>query len=101
MSAPDFRGVGSWCIGLARRLGNRLVAALHAATADGGAGPVRAAGMLIAEHEPWPLVDLRVDWTEGDPIAELEKLWHLWRPEMRNYLERALDPASAKSAERP
>ena len=89
------------CVRTQGELGDRLVAALHAATADGGAGPVRAAGLLIAEHESWPLVDLRVDWTEGDPVAELEKLWHLWRPEMRNYLERALDPASVVGAERP
>jgi uncharacterized Ntn-hydrolase superfamily protein len=79
-------------------LGDRLVAALHAAVADGGAGTVRAAGLLIAEQEAWPLVDLRIDWSEGDPVAELEKLWRLWRPEMRNYLERALDPASAANA---
>jgi uncharacterized Ntn-hydrolase superfamily protein len=50
---------------------------------------------LIAEREPWPLVDLRIDWTEGDPVAELDHLWHLWRPQMRDYLDRALDPASA------
>ena len=74
------------------------MAALQAAVAEGGAGPVRAAGLLIAEHEPWPLVDLRIDWTEGDPVAELEHLWHLWRPQMRDYLERALDPASAADA---
>ena len=76
-------------------LGDRLVATLRAAVADGGAGPMRAAGLLIAEREPWPLVDLRIDWTEGDPVAELDHLWHLWRPQMRDYLDRALDPASA------
>ena len=74
-------------------LGDRLLAALRAAVAGGGAGPVHAAGLLIAEREPWPLVDLRVDWTEGDPVAELDHLWQLWRPQMRDYLDRALDPA--------
>ncbi|MGE3293619.1 MAG: DUF1028 domain-containing protein [Geminicoccaceae bacterium] len=88
------------CVRTRGQLGDRLVAALHAAVADGGAGTVRAAGLLIAEHEPWPIVDLRVDWSEGAPAAELEKLWHLWRPEMRNYLERALDPASVLDATR-
>ena len=56
---------------------------------------MRAAGLLIAEHEPWPLVDLRIDWTEGDPVEELDRLWGLWRPQMRDYLNRALDPAIA------
>ena len=81
-------------------LGDRLVASLKTAVAEGGAGPARAAGLLIAEHEPWPLVDLRIDWSDGDPVAGLEHLWRLWRPQMRNYLERALDPAAAVGAER-
>ena len=76
-------------------LADRLIAALHAAAADCGAGTVRAAGLLVAESEPWPLVDLRIDWTDGDPVAELAHLWHLWRPQMRGYRDRALDPASA------
>jgi uncharacterized Ntn-hydrolase superfamily protein len=75
-------------------LGDRLLAALRAAVADGGAGEVRAAGLLIAEREPWPLVDLRIDWTEGEPVAELSHLWRLWRPQMRDYLDHALDPAA-------
>ena len=76
-------------------LPDRLIAALQAAAADGGAGTVHAAGLLVAENEPWPLVDLRIDWTSGDPVAELAHLWHLWRPQMRGYRDRALDPASA------
>jgi len=76
-------------------LGDRLMTALQAAVAEGGAGKVRAAGLLIAEREPWPLVDLRIDWTGGDPVAELGHLWHLWRPQMRDYLDRALDPATS------
>jgi uncharacterized Ntn-hydrolase superfamily protein len=79
-------------------LGDRLVASLKTAVAEAGAGPARAAGLLIAEHEPWPLVDLRIDWSD-DPVAGLEHLWHLWWPQMRNYLERALDPAAAVGAE--
>ena len=70
------------------------MAALRAAIAE-GAPEGLAAGLLIAEHEPWPLVDLRIDWTEGDPVAELDHLWRLWRPQMRDYLDRALDPATA------
>jgi uncharacterized Ntn-hydrolase superfamily protein len=83
------------CLRASGELATRLMAALRAATAEGAAGRVLAAGLLIAEHEPWPLVDLRVDWTEGDPVAELDHLWRLWRPQMRDYLNRALDPATA------
>ena len=83
------------CVQTSGELAGRLMAALRAATAESGAGTVRAAGLLIAEHEPWPLVDLRIDWTEGDPVEELDRLWGLWRPQMRDYLNRALDPAIA------
>ena len=75
-------------------LGGRLLAALRPAVAEGGAGEVRASGLLIAEREPWPLVDLRIDWTEGDPVAELDHLWRMWRPQMHDYLDHALDPAA-------
>ena len=83
------------CLRTRGDLADRLIAGLRAAVAEGGAGTVHAAGLLVAEREPWPLVDLRVDWTAGDPVAELDHLWHLWRPQMRGYLDRALDPASA------
>lgn len=83
------------CVRTSGELADRLMAALRAAAADGAAGVVHAAGLLIAEHEPWPLVDLRIDWTEGDPVAKLDHLWRLWRPQMRDYLSRALDPAAA------
>jgi uncharacterized Ntn-hydrolase superfamily protein len=83
------------CVRTRGELSDRLIAALRAAVADGGAGTVHAAGLLVAEREAWPLVDLRIDWTAGDPVAELDHLWHLWRPQMRGYLDRALDPAAA------
>ena len=75
------------------QLGDRILAALRAAVHEGGTGPVRSAGLVISEHEAWPLADLRIDWTDGDPVAELDHLWHLWRPQMHDYLLRALDPA--------
>lgn len=88
------------CVRTSGELGDRLMAALRAAVADGGAGVVRAAGLLIAERESWPLVDLRIDWSEAEPVAELDQLWHLWRPQMHSYLERALDPAAAVGTQR-
>ena len=74
----------------------RLLCALEGALAAGGeAGPVRSAGLLVADKEAWPLVDLRVDWSEGDPIADLRTVWEGWAPQMHDYVSRALDPASA------
>jgi uncharacterized Ntn-hydrolase superfamily protein len=60
--------------------------------------PVRAAGVVVAERDPWPLIDLRIDWSDADPVDELSRLWHLWRPQMRDFLVRALDPATAAAA---
>ncbi len=77
-------------------LGERLVAALTAGREAGGEeGPVRSAGLVVVDEVPWPVTDLRVDWTEGDPVAELAALWRLWAPQADAYLTRALDPASA------
>ena len=77
-------------------LAERLVSALEAGLEAGGEeGPVRSAGVLVADREAWPLVDLRVDWSEGDPIADLRTVWEGWRPQMDDYVTRALDPASA------
>jgi len=78
-------------------LGDRLVAALRAGLAAGGeAGPVRSAGLMIAEAVPWPVADLRVDWAE-DPVEDLAALWELWRPQADGYVVRALDPDAAPS----
>lgn len=78
-------------------LGDRLTAALAAGVAAGGeAGPVHSAGLLIVSDMPWPLSDLRVDWSD-DPIRELTALWRLWRPQAAEYRQRALDPSAAPS----
>jgi uncharacterized Ntn-hydrolase superfamily protein len=80
----------------AGHLGDRLMAALQAGLAAGGeAGPVHSAGMMIADRLSWPLVDLRCDWTEGDPISELATAWQVYRPQMAAYVQRAEDPTVA------
>ena len=48
----------------------------------------------------WPVTDLRVDWTEADPVAELAALWERWRPLAADYVTRALDPGSAPELRR-
>lgn len=77
-------------------LADRLLAALRAgAVAGGEAGPVHSAALSVVDEPVWPLVDLRVDWTDGDPIAELSKLWQAYQPQMQDYVTRALDPTQA------
>jgi uncharacterized Ntn-hydrolase superfamily protein len=78
-------------------LGDRLIAALQAGLATGGeAGPVHSAGLKIADQLDWPLVDLRVDWSDT-PIADLTTAWAVYRPQMAAYVQRALDPTIAPS----
>lgn len=77
-------------------LGDRLLAALAAGRDAGGEeSPVRSAGLLVVDEQPWPATDLRVDWCEADPVEELARLWELWKPQAADYVTRALDPASA------
>ena len=79
-------------------LGDRLLTAMAAALAAGGEeGPVHSAGMLIVRDVPWPIADLRVDWSDGDPIAELKRLWGIYQPQMEAYVTRALNPTVAPS----
>jgi uncharacterized Ntn-hydrolase superfamily protein len=78
-------------------LGDRLMAALMAGLAAGGeAGPVHSAGLKIADRLDWPLVDLRIDWSDR-PIAALAEAWAVYRPQMAAYVQRALDPGAAPS----
>lgn len=82
----------------AGHLADRLLAAMQAALAAGGeAGPVHSAALKIAGELTWPLVDLRVDWAEHDPIGQLDGLWQAYRPQMQDYVTRALDPTAAPS----
>lgn len=77
-------------------LAARLLAALAAGRDAGGEeGPLHSAGLVVVADVAWPVADLRIDWTEGDPVAELAALWERWQPEMAAYVTRALDPAAA------
>ena len=79
-------------------LAERLLDALRSGLAAGGeAGPIHSAGMIIVDRVTWPVVDLRVDWAEDCPITELAALWELYKPQMDDYVTRALDPSAAPS----
>jgi uncharacterized Ntn-hydrolase superfamily protein len=79
-------------------LGDRLINALKAGLEAGGeAGPVHSAGLVMVRDVAWPVADLRVDWHDTDPIGELAALWLRFKPQMDDYVARALDPARAPS----
>jgi uncharacterized Ntn-hydrolase superfamily protein len=79
-------------------LAERLLRSLEAGLASGGEeGPVHSAALIVYHQQAFPLVSLRVDWDEENPIHVLRKLWEDYRPQMRAYLQRAIDPTAAPS----
>ncbi len=79
-------------------LAERLLIAMRAALAAGGeAGAVHSAGLKIVDKVSWPVADLRVDWTDNCPIAELSALWERYAPQLDDYVTRALNPSAAPS----
>ena len=79
-------------------ISDRLLTALMAGIEAGGeAGPLHSAGMAVHEHDAWPCVDLRIDWTDASPLTELQSLWQRYRPQMKDYVTRAKDPTQAPS----
>ena len=79
-------------------LGEGLLQALRAGLDAGGeAGPVHSAGLLIVREVSWPIVDLRVDWSDEDPVADLSAIWRLYAPQIDDYVRRAIDPSRAPS----
>jgi uncharacterized Ntn-hydrolase superfamily protein len=79
-------------------LGDRLIGAMKAGVAAGGeAGPVHSAGLYLVRDVSWAVADLRVDWADSDPIEELSQLWDRYKPELEDYVNRAVDPRLAPS----
>jgi uncharacterized Ntn-hydrolase superfamily protein len=74
----------------------RLLRALRAGADRGGeAGPIHSAGLLVVREVPWPIIDLRVDWRDQDPVSDLERIFAIYAPQIDDYVQRALDPARA------
>jgi uncharacterized Ntn-hydrolase superfamily protein len=85
-------------VGSTGTLGGRLLVAMRAGLAAGGEeGPVHSSGLLIVRDVSWPVANLRVDWSDADPIADLERLWALYEPQLEAYVTRAIDPRTAPS----
>jgi uncharacterized Ntn-hydrolase superfamily protein len=79
-------------------LAERLLRALEAGLDSGGEeGPVHSAALVVYHEQAFPLVSLRVDWDDENPIRVLRGLWTDYKPQMGAYLQRALDPTEAPS----
>ena len=77
----------------AGHLGDRLIAALCAGLQAGGeAGAVHSAGLLLVDQHEWPLADLRCDWTMDCPVAAVTEAWRIYKPQMDDYVMRAISP---------
>jgi uncharacterized Ntn-hydrolase superfamily protein len=81
-----------------QHLAERLLRSLEAGLASGGEeGLVHSAALIVYHEQDFPLVSLRVDWDDADPIRILRKLWEDYKPQMGAYLQRAVDPTQAPS----
>lgn len=79
-------------------LAERLMQAMLAGQAAGGEeGPVHSAGLMVYGDRNWPIVDLRLDWVEADPVQALHEVWKVYEPQLDAYLTRAIDPRAAPS----
>jgi uncharacterized Ntn-hydrolase superfamily protein len=77
------------------RFAERLLSALRAGLDHGGeAGPVHSAGLYVVREMSWPIIDLRVDWSDR-PIAALDELWAVYKPQIEDYVQRAKQPTDA------
>ena len=79
-------------------LAHRMMQAMLAGEAAGGEeGPVHSAGLLVYGELDWPIVDLRLDWVDADPVQALDAVWKLYEPQIEAYVTRARDPRAAPS----
>ena len=81
-----------------QHIAERLLRALEAGLDSGGEeGPVHSAALIVCHEQAFPLVSLRVDWDDDNPIRVLRRLWEDYKPQMGAYLQRAIDPTQAPS----
>ena len=101
LQSDGLPGVMTTCFegSVGEHLAARLLEALEAGLHEGGGeeGPVHSSALLVHGEHHWPLVDLRVDWRDDDPVAVLRRLWTDYEPQMDDYVTRALNPAAAPS----
>lgn len=79
-------------------LAERLMQAMLAGQEAGGEeGPVHSAGLLVYGELDWPMIDLRLDWLDADPVQALYATWKIYEPQVQDYITRARDPRAAPS----
>jgi len=75
-----------------RHLAHRLLQALERGLQAGGeTSPVNSAGLLVVHDQPWPIVDLRVDWHDT-AVTILKEQWERYETQIDTFLVRALSP---------
>lgn len=75
-------------------LAERLLRALEAGLAAGSeCKQIKSAALLVVHEEPFPLVDLRVEFDRA-PLAELRFLWEAYQPQMERFVIQVVDPDS-------
>ncbi len=82
-----------------QHIGSRLLTGLSAGLyeAGGEVGKVHSAALIVVHEQNWPLVDLRCDWDDDDPLQVLESLWVKYKSQIDDYVARALNPSVAPS----
>ena len=70
----------------------RLLAAVDAGVAAGGeTKPIMSGALLVAHEQSWPLVDLRIDWSEA-PHKALRSLWEFYKPHQERFVKQVIAP---------
>lgn len=84
--------LGAFVANASLDLAERLVRAVEAGR-DAGGQPEgqNSAALMVFDHRPFALVDLRVD-LHDEPERELRRLWDWFAPMVPYYARRAVDP---------
>ena len=86
--------VGAFEAAADEHLAERLLLGLEAGLAAGGElKQIKSAALLVVDEQPFPLVDLRVEFDRA-PLSELRFLWEVYQPRMEIFVTRAVDPDS-------
>lgn len=78
-------------------LAERLLRGIEAGEAAGGEqGQIHSAALIVSHDEAlagWPLVNLRVDYHDTNPLGQLRSIWERYEPQIPAYALRAANPA--------
>ena len=79
-------------------LGDQLIVAMRAGLAAGcEAGPVYLAGLLLVDKVSWLVAEMRCEWAQVCPIETIATAWDIYKPQLDDYVRRALGPSQAPS----